>query len=255
MKTKLLSLATGLAWMAIAVHLAAQGTAFTYQGRLNSAGNPANGSYNLTFTLFTDSGGVNQYGGTLTNSAIGVTNGLFTTTLDFGPGTFIGQPLWLEIGVETNGGSSFTTLSPLQQLTPTPYAIYSAAANSATSAGVASSVVPGTVTGAGIASGSVVKNLNGLHDTVTLSPGANVTITPSGNTLTIASSGGGGGGGSSWSLAGNSGTSPTSGNFVGTTDNNPLELHVNLQTGLRLEPNPGGVNVIGGSGNIVVFPN
>ena len=31
----------------------AQGTAFTYQGRLNSSGSPANGSYDLTFTLYT----------------------------------------------------------------------------------------------------------------------------------------------------------------------------------------------------------
>jgi hypothetical protein len=30
----------------------AQGTAFTYQGRLNCSGNPVNGSYDLEFTLF-----------------------------------------------------------------------------------------------------------------------------------------------------------------------------------------------------------
>ena len=30
----------------------AQGTAFTYQGRLNAGGNPANGLYDLQFTLF-----------------------------------------------------------------------------------------------------------------------------------------------------------------------------------------------------------
>ena len=43
-----------------------------------------------------------------------------------------------------------------------------------------------------IASGQVVKSLNGLTDAVSLSAGANVTITPSGNTLQIAASGGGG---------------------------------------------------------------
>src|SRR5262249_33033792 len=46
------------------------------------------------------------------------------------------------------------------------------------------------VTAAKIASGQVVKSLNGLFDSVTLAAGANVTITPSGNTLTIASSSG-----------------------------------------------------------------
>jgi hypothetical protein len=43
------------------------------------------------------------------------------------------------------------------------------------------------VTSQKIASGQVVKNVNGLTDGVTLSAGSNVTITPSGNTLTIAS--------------------------------------------------------------------
>jgi hypothetical protein len=44
-----------------------------------------------------------------------------------------------------------------------------------------------------IANGQVVRSLNGLHDAVALQAGSNVTITPSGSTLTIASSGGGGG--------------------------------------------------------------
>jgi trimeric autotransporter adhesin len=58
----------------------------------------------------------------------------------------------------------------------------------------------------------------------------------------------GGGGGSSWSLSGNSGT--TSSNFLGTTDNQPLNLRVNGARGLRLEPASDGTNqspnVIGG---------
>src|ERR1039458_4995522 len=56
----------------------AQGTAFTYQGRLQNNGSPASGTYNLTFAVFTDSNGVNQVGSTLTNTATGITNGLFT---------------------------------------------------------------------------------------------------------------------------------------------------------------------------------
>jgi hypothetical protein len=47
-----------------------------------------------------------------------------------------------------------------------------------------------TVTGAlSFPPGQLVKSLNGLKDAVTLQAGANTTITPSGNTLTIASSG------------------------------------------------------------------
>lgn len=50
------------------------------------------------------------------------------------------------------------------------------------------------VTGGKIASGQVVKSLNGLKDAVTLAAGSNITITPSGQTLTIAGTGGGGSG-------------------------------------------------------------
>lgn len=104
----------------------AQGTAFTYQGRLNSGGSAAAGSYDLTFALFaTNAGGV-AIAGPVTNSATAVSNGLFTTTVDFGAGSFTGGSNWLEIAVQTNGGGGFTTLTPRQQLTPTPYAITAA---------------------------------------------------------------------------------------------------------------------------------
>src|ERR1039458_6812532 len=244
MKTKLKLIALCCLLSAFCLSSHAQGTAFTYQGQLQNNGSPANGSYDLTFAVFTDSNGVNQVGSTLTNTATGITNGLFTVVLDFGQGIFTGTPLWLQIGAETNGASSFTTLTPLQQLTPAPYAIY---APSAGSAATANGVAAGAVTGAGIAGNSVVKSLNNLQDAVTLSPGANVTITPSGNTLTIASAGGGGGGG--WSLTGNSGTTPGA-NYLGTSDNQPLEVHVNGLRALRLEPDISGrraPNVIGGS--------
>jgi len=56
--------------------------------------------------------------------------------------------------------------------------------------------------------------------------------------------------GSFWSLAGNSGT--TGSNFLGTTDNQALELRVNNARALRLEPNATSANVIAGySGNNV----
>jgi hypothetical protein len=107
----------------------AQGSAFTYQGELTTSNGPANGTYNFTFTLFNISSGGFGYAGPVTNSAVTVTNGLFTTIVDFGPGAFTGGSNWLEIAVETNGGSSFTNLSPRQQLTPVPYAIFAESAS------------------------------------------------------------------------------------------------------------------------------
>jgi hypothetical protein len=152
----------------------AQGTAFTYQGRLNVNGSLANGDYDLKFSIFDDPTAGSQVGESLTNAPTSVSNGLFTVTLDFGGGVFTGDPRWLEIGVTTNGsGENFTPLSSRQALTASPYAIFAG-------------------TSANVASGSVVKSLNGLKDEVSLEAGANVTLTPNGNTLTIASAIGGG---------------------------------------------------------------
>src|SRR5882672_11395344 len=99
----------------------AQGTAFSYNGWLNNNGTPANGIYDLRFAVYDASNGAGLIAGPVTNSTTGVTNGLFTVTLDFGAGVFTGPARWLEIGVRTNGGgNSFTTLSPRQPLTPVP---------------------------------------------------------------------------------------------------------------------------------------
>jgi len=81
--------------------------------------------------------GGGQQGPILTNSAIAVSNGLFTVTLDFG-NQFPGAPRWLDISVRTNGNGAFAPLSPRQPLTATPYA---------TTAGTATSL-GGTYSGA-----------------------------------------------------------------------------------------------------------
>ena len=62
----------------------AQGTAFTYQGRLNDGVNLATGIYDLKFTIYDAGASGNIVAGPLTNSATAVSNGLFTVTLDFG---------------------------------------------------------------------------------------------------------------------------------------------------------------------------
>jgi hypothetical protein len=101
----------------------AQGTAFTYQGLLSSGGVAAEGSFDLRFGLYTNVSTGNVIGSLETNTAVGVTNGLFTTTLNFS-NAFNGSNYWVEIGVRTNGSTgTFITLSPRQPITPTPYAI------------------------------------------------------------------------------------------------------------------------------------
>lgn len=108
----------------------AQGSAFTYQGRLNESGAPANGLYDFRCQLYDKAGppGDVLVSITVTNVAAQVTNGLFMLNLDFGPGVFNGQDRWLLVTLRTNGGASFQALAPRQQLTPSPYAIWATTA-------------------------------------------------------------------------------------------------------------------------------
>jgi hypothetical protein len=115
-----------LSWCAAGT-LRAQGTAFLYQGRLNDGGSPATGNYDLAFSLYPASLNGLLAAAPITNTAVAVSSGLFTTTLDFG-GIFKGTNYWLQIAVRTNGAVTFTNLTPRQPLLPVPYAIF---ANSA----------------------------------------------------------------------------------------------------------------------------
>src|SRR5207249_8296157 len=129
----------------------AQGSAFTYQGRLNEGASPATGTYDLRFTIFDFLSGGNALGGPVTNAGTVVSNGLFAVTLDFGVGVFSGPARWLEIGVRTNAGGAFTSLAPRQPLTPSPYAIYAG--------GVNASGIAGTISAGNIANGTITSNM------------------------------------------------------------------------------------------------
>ncbi len=222
------------------------GTAFTYQGKLSHSGGAATGLYDFSFTVWSDLGAGTQQGGTVNINAIGVTNGLFTATLDFGA-VFDGNSRWLAIAVKTNGAATHSSLSPRQLISPTAYALYTPKAGASVTAGVATTanaVVDSGITSPAIAPQQVVKSLNGLKDAVTLAAGANVTLATNGNTLTMASP--------TWNLRGNSGTSAVN-DFLGTTDNQAMEFRAGGSRILRLEPPQGamdGPNVLGGySGN------
>ncbi|MGA2557621.1 MAG: hypothetical protein ABSG04_15240, partial [Verrucomicrobiota bacterium] len=208
----------------------AQGTALTYQGSLNASGAPASGSYDLVFTLYTTNIAGSAIAGPVTNSAVAVTNGLFTTLVDFGPGVFTGTSNWLAIAVSTNAANSFSTLAPRQQLTPVPYAVTAASVSGALANGnlPASPTVSGTVTaGSFVGNGANVTNVN-----ATALNGLNAT--------------------NFWQTGGNT---VASGQFIGSTNNQPVEFWVNGGRALRLEPGTSGLgapNVIGGSPNNLV---
>jgi len=164
-------------FLTTATSLLAQGTAFTYQGRLLNNGSPANGSYELAFTLYaTNATGV-SIAGPVTNTAVAVTNGLFTALVDFGSGAFTGTSNWLELAVSTNGANSFNTLAPRQQLTPTPYALYATKAASAATATTATNLT-GTLPQAQLPASVVTNGASGVTLTGTFSgTGTGLTVT------------------------------------------------------------------------------
>jgi len=155
---------TLLALLAGIHHAAAQGMAFTYQGQLGDSGSPANGSYDLQFELFDAAAGGHQVGNTVTNPAVGVTNGLFNTTLDFGSGVFTGPSYWLQLGVRTNNPANpvaFIDLTPLQALAPVPYAIFANTASNVLGA-LPASQLTGTVPVTQLPAGVLVNNQTGV---------------------------------------------------------------------------------------------
>jgi N-acetylneuraminic acid mutarotase len=138
----------------------AQGTAFTYQGRLNTVAGPVNGIYDLRFALWDAESGGSMLGNVFTNLAVAMIAGTFTATLDFGD-SFDGCARWMEISVRTNGNGVFTPLSPRQQLTPAPYAIHAGSVNALGIHGTISvtNIGPGTITSNALAPGAAAGNL------------------------------------------------------------------------------------------------
>ena len=134
----------------------AQSSAFTYQGRLIDRGQPAVGTYDFSFRLRDAATNGNSLGLPLTRVSVPVTNGLFTSLLDFGDDALAAQPLWLEIGVRTNGSvSAYTVLAPAQNLTAAPYAAF---ARHALAAGTATNFAPGVLLAG---NGAGITNLSG----------------------------------------------------------------------------------------------
>ncbi|MGE0481323.1 MAG: hypothetical protein AB7Q17_12710 [Phycisphaerae bacterium] len=100
---------------------AAAQTAFTYQGELSDGGAPANGAYDMGFSLWSAPTGGTQIG-TTDGQGVAAIDGLFTAVVnqndEFGATAFNGAARWLQIAV--NG----VVLGPRQPLTAAPYAAY-----------------------------------------------------------------------------------------------------------------------------------
>lgn len=150
----------------IAVQAAVPATV-SYQGKLTSlSGQPvADGTYTMDFSIYAaQSGGAPIW---IENGrSVQVTGGIFTVLLgEVSPlsAAVLNGDRWLSIFV--NG----VELSPRTRLASAPYAIRAHTAEH-------------------VLSSAAVTSLNNLTGAVALAAGSNITITPSGNTLTISSS-------------------------------------------------------------------
>ena len=169
-----------------AISSAAQTTAFTYQGRLNDNSAAANGSYDMQFRVYDTASGGTQKGLTVTKTAVAVTNGIFTVTIDPSFPAFFNQAgNYLEISIRLNGGSSYTPLVPRQSITSAPYAVQSISSQNADSlAGI-----PATNYLQANGSGANLTNLNASNITAGTVPdarlAANVARTNAPNVFTM----------------------------------------------------------------------
>jgi hypothetical protein len=207
-------------------HVTGQLTAFTYQGRLEDGGTPASGSYDFIFEIFDDETGGTSLG-IQTNAAIAVTGGFFAVTVDYGAGMFNGDDRWLEIHATTHAGQSFALLAPRQKVTATPYAI---------AAGNLLDVLPSS-------------NLSGTYSDVIRFDNPMNYFAGDGGALSNLDARTVNGLDSSlfWQLRGNEDISAGL-DFLGTSDDQPLEFRVNDKRALRLELNEAAwvPNIIGG---------
>jgi hypothetical protein len=164
---------------ACAFSLHGQTSSFTYQGNLTDGVTPANGTYQMQFSVFNALSAGAQQGSTITNNSVSVVNGVFTVQLDFTSAPFAaGDNRWLEIAVKKPADPGFTTLTPRQQLTASPYSIrtLSASASDSLSASCVACVVDAhidTVSGSKV-TGTVANATNATNATTATTAG-NVT--------------------------------------------------------------------------------
>lgn len=115
--------ALALALAGFAGHAVAQNSPPVYQGSLRASNLPANGTYDIRFSLHTSASG----GSTLQSAdvlGVNVVDGLFSTTLPFDPALYgASAGRWIGIAVRASGSGSFTDLLPRQPLSPAPVAL------------------------------------------------------------------------------------------------------------------------------------
>ncbi len=107
---------------AAACAISASGQSFTYQGKLTSEGALANTAHDFEFRVYAAATNGLQVGTTTTVLNVVPVDGVFTATVAPGSNVWTGTDRWLEVAARVSGSSTFTTLTPRQKLSATPYA-------------------------------------------------------------------------------------------------------------------------------------
>ncbi len=202
----------------------AQSTTFTYQGQLRQSGAPFTGIADLEFRLYDQLTGGNQVGGPQARAEWPVEDGLFQVELNFGGAAFDGSDRFLEVTVDG------APLSPRQKITATPYALLATglASGSVGGGSVDPSEVQLRVFGS-CPAGQYVRRVN-QDGTVLCEVDQDSGVF-------------------AWGLSGNAGV--PGGGFLGTTDDQPMNIHVDGKRAMRYEwgfSSSGAPNIIGGVG-------
>lgn len=237
----------------------------SYQGQVTVDGAAYNGAGYFKFAVVNAAGDITYWandgtaaGEPATAVQLSVVNGLFNVLLGdtavphmtaLPAAAFDGTERYLRVWFSSEG-STFTLLSPDRRIAAVPYALQAEEALHAATAGDAD-----TVDGQ---HASAFASSAHNHDATYVNEGQVNSITSAmitNGTLAFADVGQNGcasgqvmqwngaawacasGAGSSWSLTGNAGTAAGT-NFLGTTDNQALEVKVNNARALRLEPAP-----------------
>lgn len=123
-------------------------TAFTYVGELRNGANPASGSHDVRFSLWSSQAGGAQIGPTLCTDDLQIEGGRVIQTLDFGQ-AFVGEKRFLQIEVRPDAAhalacgdaSGFVSVGPRTQIDAHPVAQFAPRAVSAADAAHAASAV------------------------------------------------------------------------------------------------------------------
>ena len=254
----------GMVFNVTAVAAAPLGTAFTHKGECKPCGTILlpGGIFDFQIVLFN----VATLGTPIVSPVIyenvPVTQGNFTVEINYGASPFAtATQYWLETRVRLGTSTGVFIPLPRQKLNAVPYALN------------VRTLPPGIVTGTSIAPNAVgpvaildnsitaadiginavgLAEINPTQVQTRVSgicaPGLSMRAIAQNGTVICEA-----GGITAWRLLGNAGTNPAT-HFLGTADNQPLNVRVNNQRVLRLEPNAISPNIIGGNSANFALP-